>query len=376
MEYFLRKANNELQTFTGSYSRLSYLRGFAGDIYTAAYATTIFQLYSIGEIPSSFTASCAFDSLRTIKKIDNPKHDLQYTLLHGGSLIANNFAYDGKFADSTAFASNVLDSVPDFNTLLQKLEYRSLWRDSNIVMGVVLLQIASNRFSNDLVTSLFSHLARLNDESNGFWRSKKNPSLINSIAGAFHFLPIYDFCNEPIPCSAELKSAVLKLLNDEAMLCGANGYACIDYDVACILTFLWKHHHDNFSSREVKQIVKFLDGLIANFQSRNSAFSEYGEITNTFRSLASMCHRFSRHRCLLTLAWDIKALYKVVCASRTSINANSIEENCGTPLAPNVFSILFRLMTFDVAFELRKNLIENTISQTRIRMPLPGLGYL
>lgn len=376
MEYFLNNASKELKLFNGSYSSLSQKHGYTGDIYTEAYFATIYQLFSLGENSLSSSPEHAFENLKLIKKVNNAKHDMQYTLLHGGCLVVNNFAFDQNFNYARKFSDKVLAIIPDFERLLDDLNYQSLWRDSNTVMGAAILQIASSSFSDNLAGKLFFHLSRLTDESNGLWRSKKNPSLINSIAGAFHFLPIYDYCNEPIPCSSELKKGVLKLLDSRGILCGANGYACIDYDVVCILSYLWKHHRNQFSSREIKRIIGFLHIFIANMQNRSLPFSEYGEILDPIKSLRSILARFSRHRCLLTFAWDMKAFYRVAYGSQSVINANSIEANCGTPLSSNVFSILFRLMTIDVALELQQNLIDNSCEEKRKRMPLPGLGYL
>ena len=127
---------------------------------------------------------------------------------------------------------------------LDELDWSNPWLESNRVMFVLAslihrAEVEDNATAPVVFHSMLDWLDRAQDPRTGFWWEPGKTSVLNAMAGAFHFLPFFHYVNRPVTHMSKLASACLALQHADAMFApGPGGGACEDMDAICILAMI------------------------------------------------------------------------------------------------------------------------------------------
>jgi hypothetical protein len=264
--------------------------------------------------------------------------------------------------------------------LVEKYDYSNSWKVSNQLMGLGVLLSYNSEITKEfaLPEELLIFISSLQCTETGLWHSKKNPSILNSIAGTFHYLPLFCYLNKNIRYSKEIITQLKKIYLGNGYFCSPKGYACIDYDclfiLYCILLQDKKEKCLCDLDRDfILQVANDFIGNINYVESLDCGFSEYGRpdiYSDFFKCVLS----FKRHCCTRTLLWNLKKFVRLTLLKNKPIYSNGIK-TCGSlPLESNTFAVLFRVFTYELAMDI-VYINKYNKSKLKQRYCLPGIGY-
>lgn len=126
-------------------------------------------------------------------------------------------------------------------TWLDRLDWTSPWRESNWVMFVAGALYAVWEWENDpaarqALHHLLDWLDAHQDLATGFWGTQDGASLLDGMAGAYHFLPFYFCLGRPVHLPERMIESTLALQQPDGLFHpDGGGDACLDVDAVDIL---------------------------------------------------------------------------------------------------------------------------------------------
>lgn len=163
------------------------------------------------------------------------KHNTEYTKWHLTMCavcaitvlnpeIKNEFKFLNKYANKSFL-----------NDYLKNLNFKASWNTSNIIMAICSLMSAAYQQKNeqrylDLILLILDHIESLQDKKSGLWGPNYGASLVNSMAGTYHYLMFYYYLKRPIPLHNKMIQVVTSLQAPSGHfgVCGAS--SCLDLD--------------------------------------------------------------------------------------------------------------------------------------------------
>ncbi len=348
------------------------------DAYTAAYYFMISEQFGTDSPPSmtdlltNTPVNQIHALIKQTPKVANPKHSETYTLLHLGSIYINLLNSIGQ-TESASMLADLISEDCDLDKVLLELEFDSAWKDSNVILGISTIHAIRKEYGKTY--QLIEYIESRRDSSTGLWLSRKKPNYINSIAALFHFVPIYKYLDIPINKLDYALELIDKLYQGSGVFCGANGYACIDYDVFSILRYAMIAEPQYFEEHRYR-IFHICSEYISSRIGSTDVFTEYGDSRGKLSDLMRIVRNGLYHGSMLTLVWNLKAYTRVNIFRNMSIFANSAKSTKSFPVEVNLFSIWFRLMTYALCVEITDYISLGKRVDIYRRMELPGLGYL
>lgn len=220
------------------------------------------------------TYSCTDQSVNMILNTQDPmtgtfsdpsfKESEVNSSLHDAEYLYLQFSYFSVLALSTLnvtplYDLNFLDRFRDeklLYTWLDNLDWKNPWLESNRVMFLCcLLQSALNLTSHEkksLTSIIFSVLDQKQDTRTGLWGTAEGASLIEGVAGAYHFLIPYYFHNHPINNTFQLIDSTLQAIAFDYLFDkNGGGGACEDLDsidILCKLTSYTEYKRETILS--------------------------------------------------------------------------------------------------------------------------------
>ncbi len=124
---------------------------------------------------------------------------------------------------------------------LNGLDWSNPWRESNRVMQLLAALLFRLQWENDAAAAERYHdvldwLDERQDPQTGLWGVKQGASLLNAVAGAYHFVPFYRYARRPVRGWSKIVNACLELQQEDGLFGPApGGGACEDLDVIDLL---------------------------------------------------------------------------------------------------------------------------------------------
>ena len=300
-------------------------------------------------------------------------HDDMYIRLHQSGLffqLVDLYGFDVRLPK--------LDRVfPEarLKTYLEYLDYTNIWLHSNVLLGVATAsQFCARRGKNDSHRQiLIEYLSKTEKDFSGLWGCGAGASLLNSIAGTFHLVPI--LVNAGIFPSSPIKvaSKVLSMQTPEGLFCAPHGYSCIEYDCIYLLKII-TDYCQNAPSDLLNRIrcgaAKAVVGLL-NLQNPDGGFPDIGRGQGLMESIINVFVPVLHHRDLPTFGWNMRKLIRLILFRSKPIFNNSVEACAALPHQSNVFSSWFRYLSLRMAAELAGFRSMAGVGT----MPLVGLNY-
>lgn len=168
-------------------------------------------------------------------------HDLDY--LHGMTTYFALHALDAlgeKPQYPLSFLKNFSEKDQVFQWL-RELDWSNPWRESNRVMHLLsallfALQWERSPFAAARYHDVLDWLDEHQDPSTGLWGTERGASLLNAVAGAYHFVPYYRYARRPVRAWSKIVESCLELQNEDGLFAPApGGGACEDLDVIDLL---------------------------------------------------------------------------------------------------------------------------------------------
>ena len=159
---------------------------------------------------------------------------------------------------------------------LDRLDWSNPWLESNRVMFVLAGLIHRAEKEGDTAAPALYHqvldwLDRAQDTKTGLWGTEQGASLLNAIAGAYHFVPFYEYVHRPVRSVSKIIDAALSLQQDDGLFGpGPGGGACEDLDVIDLLATLTKQF--NYRASDVKKSLIRSFWSVWNLQNADGGF--------------------------------------------------------------------------------------------------------
>ena len=124
---------------------------------------------------------------------------------------------------------------------LDRLDWSNPWLESNRVMFILAGLVHRAEKEGDTAAPGLYHqvldwLDRAQDTKTGLWGTQQGASPLNAIAGAYHFIPFYEYVHRPVRSVSKIIDAALSLQQDDGLFGpGPGGGACEDLDVIDLL---------------------------------------------------------------------------------------------------------------------------------------------
>jgi len=124
---------------------------------------------------------------------------------------------------------------------LESLNWANPWRESNRIMhllSALLFALLWDRkeWAADRYHDVLDWLDAWQDPRTGLWGADRGASLLNAVAGAYHFVPFYRYARRPVRGWSKIIDACLKLQHDDGLFAPfPGGGACEDLDAIDLL---------------------------------------------------------------------------------------------------------------------------------------------
>lgn len=124
---------------------------------------------------------------------------------------------------------------------LDRLDWSNPWRESNRVMHLLsallfLLKWEGRPAAAARYHDVLDWLDARQDPSTGLWGTREGASLLNAVAGAYHFVPFYRYARRPVRGWSKITEACLVLQREDGLFGPTQGGgACEDADAIDLL---------------------------------------------------------------------------------------------------------------------------------------------
>jgi len=267
--------------------------------------------------------------------------------------------------------------------VLRELDNSSAWYASNIVMAYAVLMAHNERRGRNkgCLQAIVGHLGTQQDPATGLWFGTRQPSRINAMAAAFHYLPLFKYMGVPPRHAGAMFDSIANLATPEGFFNVPAGYACLDYDGISSLHYLASNALSATESAQRRpvllRIAAALRANLLNMQRADGGFPEAGPSLGVGRDLIRFGGHVVRNRCFWSAAWNARFMQKAWTDADRIICANSVKACAARASESNAFSTWFRYMTLSSCEDVLAQYGTLASRQTVARkFALPGLGYL
>lgn len=124
---------------------------------------------------------------------------------------------------------------------LEGLDWSNPWRESNRVMHLLSALLFSLKWEANARAAQVYHdvldwLDARQDPRTGLWGTDRGATLLNAVAGAYHFVPFYRYARRPVRAWSKIADACLELQQEDGLFGpAAGGGACEDADAIDLL---------------------------------------------------------------------------------------------------------------------------------------------
>lgn len=124
---------------------------------------------------------------------------------------------------------------------LENLDWSNPWRESNRVMHLLAALLFSllweeNPWAAERYHDVLDWLDGKQDPRSGLWGTDRGATVLNAVAGAYHFVPFYRYARRPVRCWPKIVDACLELQNEDGLFAPSpGGGACEDLDAIDLL---------------------------------------------------------------------------------------------------------------------------------------------
>src|ERR1035437_2174593 len=167
---------------------------------------------------------------------------------------------------------------------LQGLNWGNAWLESNRIMYllnaiVYRVECEGRAHESSVLHRVLDWLDRKQDPGTGLWGASQGSSILNAVAGAYHFIPFYEYVRRPVRSVTRIIDATLSLQKSDGLFGpDGGGGACEDLDAVDILTTLSKY--TNHRSLEVRCAAVRAYWAVWNMQNSDGSFPYTGRQTN------------------------------------------------------------------------------------------------
>ena len=167
---------------------------------------------------------------------------------------------------------------------LQGLNWGNAWLESNRIMYllnaiVYRVECEGRAHESSVLHRVLDWLDRKQDPETGLWGAGQGSSILNAVAGAYHFIPFYEYVRRPVRSVTRIIDATLSLQKSDGLFGpDVGGGACEDLDAVDILTTLSKYA--NHRSLEVRCAAVRAYWAVWNMQNSDGSFPYTGRQTN------------------------------------------------------------------------------------------------
>ena len=328
------------------------------DQYTALYSASVYSLLGYDdkavEILNNISGVINFGNF---KYIDNAVHSEKYTELHALPLL---WALEVKYIKKLNYQPAIWMTSEDTLKELCSFTFEESWRDSNIILG-----LASNLVRNELLFDIetdikvfWKLMGKYWSKTTGLIEGSKNISLLNSICGTFHLIPIYKYYSKELPFPNELANSILKFNNGTGYPSLPGGFVCLDLDILHIIDYLVESELDQSFLISLKEFSFLIKEQISN--SRNNDFGWGDELLGFDKDLKKniyyLTKQFTKTRCSASTMWSAKKVLRRTFYPNKVRFANSIIGNGALADESNIFATWFRLLALRNDLGLNKNI--------------------
>jgi len=157
-----------------------------------------------------------------------------YFVLHALDALQEKPEYPLRFLDFLSGRESVY-------AWLDQLDWSNPWRESNRVMHLLSALLFRLKWQVDPAAADRYHdvldwLDERQDPRTGLWGTEKGASLLNAVAGAYHFVPFYRYARRPVRAWSKIVDACLALQQEDGLFGPSpGGGACEDLDAIDLL---------------------------------------------------------------------------------------------------------------------------------------------
>lgn len=178
---------------------------------------------------------------------------------------------------------------------LDQLDWSNPWRESNRVMHLLsgllfLLKWEGTPAAAARYHDVLDWLDARQDPRTGLWGTREGASLLNAVAGAYHFVPFYRYARRPVRGWSKIADACLVLQREDGLFGPApGGGACEDADSIDLLCTAARAQKQ--IPPEIRQALTRAFWAIWNMQREDGSFpyaNVAGEATYRFSSWPAM----------------------------------------------------------------------------------------
>ena len=316
--------------------------------------------------------------LRETTKIDGAKHSKNYQSLHQSAIY---YQLVDKYDIDLGPVSFLKDLTEDkFFKVITQLGHRNSWYISNILMSYAVLIAFNNKhgLNHGLMELLIEYLNQIQCKKTGLWVSDKGPSDLNSMAGTFHYLPIYKYMDITPDRCTEMYKSILRLSTSQGYFSYPSGYACLDYDgISSLKYLLGKVELGEGDKKTLAGLARRLKTNIISMQNPDGGFPEVGPLNSLAGDMIAI-HKYSlKTKCIWTYAWNTKFTLRSYFSKNHVFYANSSASCAARAFDSNTFATWFRYLTVSCCEDIIDQTEKNGERKARpLEVSLPGLGYL
>jgi hypothetical protein len=202
-------------------------------------------------------------------------HDAEYLEWHTSYLAIQALDALGVSAAPLRFVDKFTPPAA-VETWLDGLDWRNPWLQSNRVMSLLAAIIHRVEREQQTGQSALYHrildwLDRSQNQHTGLWGASEDVPLLNAVAGAYHFLPFYEYVHRPISGIHRIIDGALELQQPDGLFAAtAGGGACEDLDAVDILTLAVRR--TSYRSDEIKRALIRAYWAVWNLQNEDGSF--------------------------------------------------------------------------------------------------------
>ena len=266
------------------------------------------------------------------------------------------------YADNRSTAEGIIQYC-------ESLPWRNAWLDSNPVM-FALSQIChdAERYQKpellNTVDVALDWLDKHQSPQTGLWQGPHEVSLLNAMAGTFHFTFFYGYRHRPIKYAERIIDSCLKLQESHGLFSSNTvGHTCLDYDAIELLVIA--SSTTDYRLEAVKVSLSRASAVLLTLRNSDGGFAHCKERIKHFQNRRAKLFRklgLGKFIALSTRFAEERAYS--VCWQLLSCEAGQ----------SNAFSTWFRLISLCLAestLQAERNNAESTLTFRR----LPFLGY-
>ena len=260
---------------------------------------------------------------------------------------------------------------------LESLDLKHSWRQSNIIMFLLSFYFfyyrkTGEKVYRNLIDISLDWLDKKQDPHTGFWGTDVGASLMNGMAGAYHFYIFYYAAKRDIHYKERIIDSVLSLQNRKGLFAYSGG-SCVDFDPVDILVNVSKL--SDYRALDVRKALTQAFIAILKQQNPDGGFPEKHMMRFNFLDWFDVPWMFiQKHRDIGTLIFNLKSIVKFdIIPNRKARYSGILQYECPARCS-DMWSAWFRPLAIASIVKRYPDQFSKPPYRWRFRK-LPGLGY-